>query len=105
MAARVVEREADILADSQRLIDTWHDDSEHAMVRITLAPCSPFSVSPHLMRESAKLARQYGVHLVGEAQDLIEEFYVITVDRRLTHPGVAAIAQAAREGLFAAWNR
>jgi len=61
----LVEREADILADSQRLIDTWHDDSEHAMVRITLAPCSPFSVSPHLMRESASLARSYrrGVRL------------------------------------------
>src|SRR3990167_4097916 len=36
----LVEREADILADSQRLIDTWHDDSVHAMGRITLAPCS-----------------------------------------------------------------
>ena len=61
----LVEREADILADSQRLIDTWHDDSVHAMVRITLAPCSPFSVSPDLMRESASLARSYrrGVRL------------------------------------------
>ena len=40
-----------------------------------------------------------------EATDLIEEFYVITVERRITHPGVAAITQAARAGLFAAWNR
>lgn len=60
-------------------------------------------MAPMVLDEEVR--RQYGVHLVGEAQDLIEEFYVITVDRRLTHPGVAAIAQAAREGLFAAWNR
>ena len=61
----LVEREADILRDSRRLIETWHDDREHAMVRIALAPCSPFSVSPDLMRESATLARSYrrGVRL------------------------------------------
>jgi cytosine/adenosine deaminase-related metal-dependent hydrolase len=53
----LVEREADILRDSQRLIETFHDDRRHAMVRIALAPCSPFSVSPELMRESARLAR------------------------------------------------
>jgi len=55
----LVEREASILADSQRLIEAWHDTSRHAMVRIALAPCSPFSVSPELMRESANLARSY----------------------------------------------
>ncbi len=54
---RLVEREADILRDSQRLIDTHHDSDRLAMVRIALAPCSPFSVSPDLMRESAALAR------------------------------------------------
>jgi LysR family transcriptional activator of nhaA len=48
---------------------------------------------------------QYGARLLGEATDLIEEFYVITVERRITHPGVAAITQAARAGLFADWNR
>ncbi len=59
-----VESEADILQDSQRLIQQYHDNSRYAMLRITLAPCSPFSVSPDLMRESAKLARSYpGVRL------------------------------------------
>ena len=56
---RVVEREDDILRDSQRLIETWHDASHGAMVRVALAPCSPFSVSQDLMRESAALARSY----------------------------------------------
>jgi 8-oxoguanine deaminase len=53
----LVEREADILKDSQRLIDTYHDPARFAMVRMALAPCSPFSVSPALMKESARLAR------------------------------------------------
>lgn len=61
---RVVEREDDILADSQRVIETYHDNSRYAMLRIALAPCSPFSVSRDLMRASAELARSYpGVRL------------------------------------------
>jgi 8-oxoguanine deaminase len=60
----VVEDEASILRDSQRLIETWHDERRYSMTRMTLAPCSPFSVSPALMRESAALARSYaGVRL------------------------------------------
>ncbi|WNZ25349.1 8-oxoguanine deaminase [Leptolyngbya sp. NK1-12] len=60
----VVEPEAEILKDSQRLIEQYHDNTRHAMLRITLAPCSPFSVSPDLMRESAALARAYpGIRL------------------------------------------
>lgn len=60
----VVEDEADILRDSRRLIETWHDNRRYSMTRVTLAPCSPFSVSPALMRESAALARSYpGVRL------------------------------------------
>ena len=60
----VVESEAEILRDSQRLIETWHDSRRYSMTRMTLAPCSPFSVSPALMRESAALARSYaGVRL------------------------------------------
>lgn len=60
----LVEAEADILKDSQRLIEQYHDNSRYAMVRLTLAPCSPFSVSRDLMRESAALARSYsGVRL------------------------------------------
>ena len=60
----LVETEAAILKDSQRLIEQYHDHCDQAMVRIVLAPCSPFSVSPDLMRESASLARSYpGVRL------------------------------------------
>lgn len=61
---RVVEQEDAILADSQRVIETYHDMSRFSMLRIGLAPCSPFSVSQDLMRESATLARSYpGVRL------------------------------------------
>lgn len=60
---RLVEREADILADSQRLIETWHNPARHAMLRVALAPCSPFSVSRELMRDAAQLARSHGVSL------------------------------------------
>lgn len=59
----VVEREDAILADTQRLIEAWHDPAHGAMLQIAVAPCSPFSVSRDLMRESARLARQYGVRL------------------------------------------
>ncbi|WP_428825305.1 8-oxoguanine deaminase [Azonexus sp. IMCC34842] len=60
---RLVESEASILKDTQRLIETWHDPARHAMQRIVVAPCSPFSVSRDLMRESAALARSHGVSL------------------------------------------
>jgi 8-oxoguanine deaminase len=59
----VVEDEGSILRDMQRLAETYHDASECSMCRIVLAPCSPFSVSKDLMRESAVLARQLGVSL------------------------------------------
>lgn len=60
---RVVEREDAILKDSQRLIEAWHDATHGSMVNVALAPCSPFSVSQDLMRESAQMARSYGVRL------------------------------------------
>ncbi len=56
----LVEPEAAILKDSQRLIERWHDPARFAMRRIVLAPCSPFSVSRELMRDSALLARTFG---------------------------------------------
>ncbi|WP_025745847.1 8-oxoguanine deaminase [Kallotenue papyrolyticum] len=59
---RLVEDEAAMLRDARRLIEQYHDPSRFAMLRIVLAPCSPFSVSPALMRESIALARAYGVH-------------------------------------------
>jgi cytosine/adenosine deaminase-related metal-dependent hydrolase len=60
---RVVEREDFILKDTQRLIETHHNTAHGAMVNVAVAPCSPFSVSRDLMRESALLARQYGARL------------------------------------------
>jgi cytosine/adenosine deaminase-related metal-dependent hydrolase len=59
----VVESEAAILQDSQRLIECWHDRERFAMLRIVVAPCSPFSVSRELMRDAAVLARAHGVSL------------------------------------------
>ncbi len=60
---RLVENEAAILKDTQRLIETWHDPKRHAMQRIVVAPCSPFSVSRELMRDAAEMARSYQVSL------------------------------------------
>ena len=59
--ASVVQSEKEILKDSQRVIDKFHDDSKFAMQRVVLAPCSPFSVSMDLMKESIKLARKNNV--------------------------------------------
>jgi cytosine/adenosine deaminase-related metal-dependent hydrolase len=72
----VVEDEEAILRDSRRAIETYHDPDRYAMLRIVLAPCSPFSVSPDLMRQSVELARSYGVHVhthLAETRD--EEEY------------------------------
>ena len=60
---RVVEKEAFILQETQRLIETYHDASFGAMTHVAVAPCSPFSVSQDLMREAAKLARAHKVRL------------------------------------------
>lgn len=68
----VVDDEDFILKDSQRLIERYHDASAGSMAQVVLAPCSPFSVTGDLMRESAHLARQYGVHLhthLAETED------------------------------------
>ncbi|MGE3247956.1 MAG: 8-oxoguanine deaminase [Beijerinckiaceae bacterium] len=70
----LVEDEAAILKDSQRVIEAFHDPSDGAMVRVALAPCSPFSVSRELMRDSAELARKMGVmlhtHLAENDEDV-----------------------------------
>jgi 8-oxoguanine deaminase len=74
----VVEDEDDILKDSQRLIEQYHDPRPGALTQIVIAPCSPFSVTPELMRQSAALARQYGVRLhthLAETED--EEAFCI----------------------------
>ncbi len=69
----VVENEDAILADCARVVDAYHDASRLAMTRIVLAPCSPFSVSPDLMRESAALARSKGVHLHTHLAETLDE--------------------------------
>jgi cytosine/adenosine deaminase-related metal-dependent hydrolase len=70
----LVEREADILNDCIRVIDTHHDTREGAMVRVGVAPCSPFSVTRELMRDAAILARDKGVmlhtHLAENDEDI-----------------------------------
>ncbi|MGE4325729.1 MAG: amidohydrolase family protein, partial [Pseudodonghicola sp.] len=70
----LVEREADILNDAIRVIDAFHDASEGAMVRVGIAPCSPFSVSRELMRDAALLARDKRVmlhtHLAENDEDV-----------------------------------
>lgn len=68
----VVDTEENILADSARLIEAYHDPKQGSMLQVVLAPCSPFSVTGKLMKESAKLARHYGVHLhthLSETED------------------------------------
>ena len=68
----VVQTEEAILRDSRRVIETFHDPDELSMRRIILAPCSPFSVTPDLMRESAGLARSFSVRLhthLAETED------------------------------------
>jgi cytosine/adenosine deaminase-related metal-dependent hydrolase len=68
----VVDSEDSILKDSQRLIQQYHDSKPGAFVQIVLAPCSPFSVTSDLMKQSAKLAREYKVHLhthLAETED------------------------------------
>ncbi len=70
----LAEDEAAILEDCIRLVDRFHDASEGAMLRVALAPCSPFSVSRDLMRDTALLARDKGVmlhtHLAENDEDI-----------------------------------
>ncbi len=59
----LVEDEDAILRDMRRVVETFHNRERYAMLRVVIAPCSPFTVSQALMREAAALARSYGVHL------------------------------------------
>ncbi len=68
----VIDSPENILKDSQRLIERYHDPKYGSMLRVVLAPCSPFSVTADLMKESAAMARHYGVGLhthLAETQD------------------------------------
>jgi 8-oxoguanine deaminase len=68
-----IEAEAAIIKDTQRAIETYHDAKRFAMTRVVVAPCSPFSVSADLMRESIALARSYGVHAHTHLAETIDE--------------------------------
>jgi len=69
----VVQTADEILTDSRNVIEKYHDGSEFSMCRILLAPCSPFSVTEDLMKESAGLARQYGVRLHTHLAETADE--------------------------------
>jgi cytosine/adenosine deaminase-related metal-dependent hydrolase len=69
----VVEDRDEILTACSEAIDRWHDPSPGAMLRIALAPCSPFSVTRDLMRECAELARARGVRLHTHMAETVEE--------------------------------
>ncbi len=78
-----VQDEQTILADCERVIKEFHDPAPHAMRKVALAPCSPFSVSEELMKDTAALARQYGVRLhthLTETRD--EEDYCLEMYKR-----------------------
>lgn len=68
------EAEEDVLRDCRRLIEEFHDPRPRSMVRIDLGPCSPFSVTPDLMRESAALARSFeNVNLHTHLAETLDE--------------------------------
>ena len=69
----VVEEESAILADCQRAIETYHDPERYAMLRVVLAPCSPFSVTADLMRESVAMAKEYDVTLHTHLAETLDE--------------------------------
>jgi cytosine/adenosine deaminase-related metal-dependent hydrolase len=76
----VVQDDDEILADSERLVGRHHDRSPDAMVRIALAPCSPFSVTPELMRRTAELAERLDVRLHTHlAEDVDEDDFCLEV--------------------------
>ncbi len=76
--------EDEILANSKMHVERWHDPSHGSMIQIALAPCSPFSVTPELMRQTAELAESLDVrlhtHLAENAED--DEFAVATFGMR-----------------------
>lgn len=69
----VTEDEDAILADSQRAYEAFHDPAPYSMCRIVIAPCSPFSVTPDLMRASAAFARERGLHLHTHVAETLDE--------------------------------
>jgi 8-oxoguanine deaminase len=89
----VVEQEDAILKDSQRLVEAWHDARHGAMLQVALAPCSPFSVSPALMQESASLARSFKGQGVRLHTHLAENDHDIAYSREKFNKTPAQYAQ------------
>jgi cytosine/adenosine deaminase-related metal-dependent hydrolase len=69
----VIQTEAEILEDTERLVDEYHDPDPGAMVRISLAPCSPFSVTPEEMRATARLAEERGLQIHTHLAETLDE--------------------------------
>ncbi len=69
----VVEAEQAILKDTRRLIESYHDPEPGSMLQIVVAPCSPFSVTPDLMRQAAAIARSYGVRMHTHLAETLDE--------------------------------
>ena len=69
----VVQSEDEILCDCQRVIERYHDTQPFSMLRVALAPCSPFSVTADLMRESTRLADEYNVLLHTHLAETVDE--------------------------------
>ena len=69
----MVEDEDDVLADSEAMVARYHEPAPGAMCRVALAPCSPFSVTPRLMTETAELGRRLGVRLHTHLAESVEE--------------------------------
>lgn len=69
----VCQSEEEILSECRRVIEAYHDPRPYSMCRLSIAPCSPFSVTPELMKESAALARQYGVRLHTHLCETLDE--------------------------------
>jgi 8-oxoguanine deaminase len=69
----LVEDEGAILSDSQRVIETFHDPAPYSMCRIMIAPCSPFSVTPELLRSSRELAKEHGVQCHTHVAETLDE--------------------------------
>ena len=79
-----VQSEEAILADCERVIHSWHDPDPFSMCRVGLAPCSPFSVTDQLMKDTAAMARRHGIRLHTHLAETLdeEEFCLGTVGMR-----------------------
>jgi 8-oxoguanine deaminase len=70
---QIIEDIDDILRDMQRVIEKYHEAEYYGLIRVDVAPCSPFSVTPDLMREAARLGRSYGVQLHTHLAETLDE--------------------------------